>query len=564
MSNIVECLVVAGGGSTLTYTPGGSAVPAGGGGAGAVIVHSALALNFNTNYVITVGAGGAVKLVNASTYQTSGNPGADSSFSTLIVAKGGGGGGFYAGGGAGGSGGGGGWDQTAGGSAAVGTTGGGVGYANAGGTGASISVGGGGGGGAGAAGGAGGIQGVNGTPGGIGILNSFSGVATYYGGGGGGASSYANGGTGAAGGLGGGGTGASVNSGAVSTSGQPNTGGGAGSNVNGMAGASGGSGIAIVRYSGIQRGTGGVVTTSGGYTVHTFTTSGSFTLFAATVGFSISGNPVSSANEGQTVTVNILGSTSTGTRNYTITGVSSADINGASLTGTVTLVNSTATFSIVLSEDISLSEGNETLTVSFDDNGTTIQNNLQVIDTSSVLRITPGSVVPGNTVTVTLNTANNPQPNGTQIPYTISGQYITAGLIGQPLTGNFVVNSNTAQFVITIGATLSTTLLVTSFGTTANCSITFTPTISVSVVESQYVSAEVASTAFTVLPLSGVPVQFSALSVPAVELGAVQVTTATYANYAVIPLTTMTTKNGNIDTFIVRPMGQELIREYWI
>jgi hypothetical protein len=558
MSNLVECLVVAGGGSTLTYTPGGSAVPAGGGGAGAVIVHSSLALNFNTNYAITVGAGGAVKLVNASTYQTSGNPGSDSSFSTLIVAKGGGGGGFYAAGGAGGSGGGGGWDQTAGGSAVVGTTGGGVGYANAGGTGASISVGGAGGGGAGAAGAAGGNQGANGTPGGIGILNSFSGVATYYGGGGGGASSYANGGTGGAGGLGGGGRGASVNSGVVSTSGQPNTGGGAGANVNGMAGASGGSGIVIVRYLGVQRGTGGTITSSGGYTIHTFTASGSFTLLPASVSFSIGGTTVSSANEGQTVTVNILGSTSTGTRNYTISGVSSADINGASLTGTVTLVNSTATFSLVLSEDISLSEGNETLTVSFEDNGT-IQNSLQVIDTSSALRITPGSVVPLNTVTVILNTGNDPQPNGTEIPYTISGQYITSQVIGQPLTGNFVVNNNTSQFTIVIGYVTSTTLSVTSFGTTATCAISFTPTIATEIVESDYNEP----VAFSILPFSAVPItQNTATNI---EPGFMQVSTGAYLEYAEPTTLTDTVKTGGaLNMYIVRPLGQELIQEYWI
>jgi hypothetical protein len=40
---------------------------------------------------------------------------------------------------------------------------------------------------------------------------------------------------------------------------------------------SGGSGIVIVRYAGAQRGTGGTVTSSGGYTYHTFTSSGTFT-----------------------------------------------------------------------------------------------------------------------------------------------------------------------------------------------------------------------------------------------------------------------------------------------
>jgi hypothetical protein len=39
----------------------------------------------------------------------------------------------------------------------------------------------------------------------------------------------------------------------------------------------GGSGIVIIRYSGAQRGTGGTVTSSGGNTIHTFTTSGTYT-----------------------------------------------------------------------------------------------------------------------------------------------------------------------------------------------------------------------------------------------------------------------------------------------
>jgi hypothetical protein len=39
----------------------------------------------------------------------------------------------------------------------------------------------------------------------------------------------------------------------------------------------GGSGVVIIRYLGGQRGTGGTVTSSGEYTIHTFTTSGTYT-----------------------------------------------------------------------------------------------------------------------------------------------------------------------------------------------------------------------------------------------------------------------------------------------
>ena len=51
-----------------------------------------------------------------------------------------------------------------------------------------------------------------------------------------------------------------------------NTGGGGGSNAK-----SGGSGIVIVRYIGNQRATGGIVSSSSGYTYHTFNSSGTFT-----------------------------------------------------------------------------------------------------------------------------------------------------------------------------------------------------------------------------------------------------------------------------------------------
>ena len=57
--------------------------------------------------------------------------------------------------------------------------------------------------------------------------------------------------------------------------------GGAGGIGNGYTGSgnpgNGGSGIVIVAYIGPQRGTGGTVTSAGGYTYHTFTSSGTFT-----------------------------------------------------------------------------------------------------------------------------------------------------------------------------------------------------------------------------------------------------------------------------------------------
>ena len=54
-------------------------------------------------------------------------------------------------------------------------------------------------------------------------------------------------------------------------------GGGANQPATNTGGGAGGSGIVIVRYPGSQRATGGTVTSVGGYTIHTFTTSGTFT-----------------------------------------------------------------------------------------------------------------------------------------------------------------------------------------------------------------------------------------------------------------------------------------------
>lgn len=101
--------------------------------------------------------------------------------------------------------------------------------------------------------------------GGNGLSSSITGTAVTRGGGGGGA--YTGGGSGG-GGSGGGGAGQGGN-------GTANTGGGGGGGLGGAG--SGGSGIAIYRYLGAQRATGGTITSSGGYTIHTFTTSGTFT-----------------------------------------------------------------------------------------------------------------------------------------------------------------------------------------------------------------------------------------------------------------------------------------------
>jgi hypothetical protein len=248
----INYLVVAGGGA-------GGANHGGGGGAGGYIYTASASVDGLTEYAVTVGAGGAG-------VQGTGNSGSNSVFKTTTAIGGGGGGGNQAAGVDGGSGGG----SSRGASAGYGTSG----QGSNGGTGGTYS---GGGGGGASAGGSNGAT-YTGGNGGAGTSSSISGASVTYAGGGGGNGYTAAGGTGGAGGGGDGGqySGAAYEG----TNGAANTGGGGGGNyvsAGRREGMNGGSGVVIISYAGSQRGTGGTVTSSGGNTIHTFTSSGTFT-----------------------------------------------------------------------------------------------------------------------------------------------------------------------------------------------------------------------------------------------------------------------------------------------
>ncbi|CAB5151386.1 hypothetical protein UFOVP148_39 [uncultured Caudovirales phage] len=264
----VEYLIVAGGGG------GGGSDCGGGGGAGGLVTGTGF-VTVSNPYTITVGSGGAT-----------GNPGSTGGSSSfpltgVATALGGGGGGKGNSGSqagtSGGSGGGGGWGGQAPGSGTSGQGNNG-GYGNGSG-GGSTSGGGGGGATAVGAGGAGTGNIGNGGDG----SNAYStwatatstGASGYYAGGGGAGTDTAD----STGGQGGGGRGGKGSPSVASVAGTANTGGGGGggSGFSGPGGKAGGSGIVIVRYPGSQRGTGGTVVTTGGYTYHTFLSSGTFT-----------------------------------------------------------------------------------------------------------------------------------------------------------------------------------------------------------------------------------------------------------------------------------------------
>jgi hypothetical protein len=245
-----DYLVVAGGGGGGGYSGGGA------GGGGYRFSASPISLILNTNYTVTVGAGGSGGSGTAG--GATGTSGNNSVFST-ITSTGGGAGGTTdtnRNGASGGSGGGAGWlYPTTLGTGGAGNTpstspsqgnNGGNGYTDA----AGSNNAGGGGGGASATGTAG--ASLKGGNGGAGTASSISGSSiTYAGGGGGGTNS--SGGVVGSGGAGGGGAGGSTPStGNPGTAGTANLGGGGGGGGGGApsggAGGAGGSGIVIIRY----------------------------------------------------------------------------------------------------------------------------------------------------------------------------------------------------------------------------------------------------------------------------------------------------------------------------
>ncbi len=264
---VVQSLIVAGGG-------GGGKFGAGGGAGGMV---TSTASTVNGDVVVTVGSGGA------GSTDTSVGPGSgtNSSFNGMTATGGGGGGDRFVAAQAGGSGGGGCTECSVPQAGAAGTqtaSGLGAGFGNNGGQSPGNTWGGGGGGGAGAVGGDGCSNACTVGAGGAGLANSISGSSVFYAGGGGGSPRTDQSQNPGAGGNGGGGAGGT--NGNAGTAGTANTGsGGGGGNFNGsfFNGGAGGSGVVIVSYSSAGGdGTGGTISHSGGNTIHTFTSSGTF------------------------------------------------------------------------------------------------------------------------------------------------------------------------------------------------------------------------------------------------------------------------------------------------
>ena len=147
---------------------------------------------------------------------------------------------------------------------------------------------------------------------------------------------------------------------------------------------------------------------------------------------------------------------------YTITGVSSNDIEGVNTSGNFIVVNNTATATFTTTEDLSpiedgFKENVEIFTLTLDNIGETVS--VDINDTSvQTFELIPDvlSVNEGDQVTITLNTQG--LSDGNVVPYTISGDGITSddftGL--DSLDGTFTVIDNTASVILNISNDITT------------------------------------------------------------------------------------------------------------
>lgn len=134
---------------------------------------------------------------------------------------------------------------------------------------------------------------------------------------------------------------------------------------------------------------------------------------------------------------------------YTITGISAGDIS-ESLTGNFTVVSGTATTTITAVYD-SLVESTETFTLSLDNGASSIS--VSILDSTYSLSRSASNVNEGATQTITLTTQG--VPNGTTIPYTITG-INSSDLSSGFVTGNFTISSGSATQSFTLANDFTT------------------------------------------------------------------------------------------------------------
>ena len=166
---------------------------------------------------------------------------------------------------------------------------------------------------------------------------------------------------------------------------------------------------------------------------------------------------LSNVNEGDTFRITLTtGNVDPGaTLDYTVTGVTAADLTTGSLTGSF-VVGTTDYFDFTLAEDTT-TEGVESFNIQLNNGQATAQ--VQIADTSQAAAVASYSlgrsvaaVNEGGTFTITLTTEN--VANGTSLPYTITG-VTSSDINGAALTGDFIVGSQETVNV-TVSSDLTT------------------------------------------------------------------------------------------------------------
>ena len=153
------------------------------------------------------------------------------------------------------------------------------------------------------------------------------------------------------------------------------------------------------------------------------------------------------ANEGTNFTITLVtANVSAGTTvPYTITGVSSADIGGASLTGNfVTGTTDDVIFNVTAD---ATTENQETFNLALDngEDSITVTINDTSLDPTYAVSASRASVNEGESFTVNLTTTD--VQDGVGVAYTITG-VSSADIEGASLTGSFTVNNNAASLIV--------------------------------------------------------------------------------------------------------------------
>jgi Ca2+-binding RTX toxin-like protein len=165
---------------------------------------------------------------------------------------------------------------------------------------------------------------------------------------------------------------------------------------------------------------------------------------------------------------------------YTISGVSSSDVVGGQLSGSITVgSNGQTTITVPIVADL-LTEGSESLTVTVQGQSAsaTVNDTSPTAQLASyVLSATSSSASEGATATFTLSTTN--VTSGTTVPYTITG-VSASDVVGGQLSGSVNVGVNgQATISVPLVADLFTegpeTLTVTAGGQSASVTVLDTP-----------------------------------------------------------------------------------------